>query len=231
MARRSAVVRFGVGDPNGVHGAVWRMWTGVGDESVYISGQTFGGQYKVSLHPTKHLAGLTAEEQRILRERGQLPPLRASWSPSGELLPGVERLYVVVEPRSEVVYTGAVPKATAVLFWAPPPEGWATEFQIWKAPASSPTFVAEGTRQFWTAPLGNLSMLALCVRDVEFNAGYLQETIQEYRNAAMQTKAIREEVQAGAEFGILVDAVHNPSGMPFQLHVAVTIPGPDTLGS
>jgi hypothetical protein len=54
--------RFGVGDPQGKHSLVWKIWTSRNTPDVYVTSRSMGGRMKASIHASgqRHV-GITSE--------------------------------------------------------------------------------------------------------------------------------------------------------------------------
>lgn len=221
MGKRDSVCRFVVGSPDGTYGAVWRIWLRPDDDSVYVSSRESGGQFKVSLHPGQHLAGPTSPEVERLRLAGRVAPRRSVWDPPADKHPGYTRLYMLVEPMSEVVYR--IPQTDgSKLCWVPPgPDGSAIEFQVWRVPAEALPFRTSSCDSLWTAPMANGEAVCLLWRTVDFNTPDLISQVQRYRREAASHPEFVAQRRPDRQYGTLVDAVFNPTGESFLLHVAL----------
>lgn len=221
MAKRDAVIRFGVGNPAGTHGQVWRLWVDKSGESAYLATHNLGAYYKTSFHRRSHLSGFTTEEGRRLRAAGRPVPRRSEWVPVTEQAPGLRRLMLVVEPASEVRYETPWPNPGRVTWVSAPPAGHAIEFQIWETPwFGGAAFETTGTKALWGARMSEDRALRLTWRQVDFDSPYLVGELAKYRRMAWAVPDVREKVAAGRDIGMFVEATWDQTGDQFYLHVA-----------
>jgi hypothetical protein len=124
--------RFAVGTADGARSSVWRVWAYRSD--VYVAARSMVSEMRVSLHASgKWRAAFT--EAHMKRPEPFIDPTldRAvdKWERPPEFAPGWTRGFMIIVPASEVV-TGVEPIAEPddVVWLAPPPDGFATYFDI-----------------------------------------------------------------------------------------------------
>jgi hypothetical protein len=73
MAPRPFDCKFGVGQPDGCHSMVWKVWAAKNTDDVFITARWEGGRIKATLHeprprlrPERHV-GLTGEYVKVLK--------------------------------------------------------------------------------------------------------------------------------------------------------------------
>lgn len=221
---KGGVVRFGVGDPTGPHGQVWRLWVDKSGDSGYLACHNLGAYIKVSFHKRAHLSGFTTEERRHMRDAGMSVPRRFEWQPPPEQTPGYRRYMLIVEPASEVSYLSSWPNPERVMWLPAPPAGHAVEFQIWETPWFEGMFQTTSTTALWSAPMSDNRALRLTYRTVEFNTPYLVGEIEKFRKMAWSVAGVREMVSQGRDIGMFVEATWDQTGDPFWLHVVAREP-------
>lgn len=145
MDRSMGGIRFGVGEPNGVQSAVWRLWLNNQRTDVYLAARSIARDLKVSLHPDYWYFGFTKHHV----ERGS-PVLPADadrkvkyWERPPEFAPGWTRAFSIIVPESELVPQSPYEGVDVVWFSAPPP-AHLTEFTLLLAAADAPRPGARG---------------------------------------------------------------------------------------
>ncbi len=121
--RATKGIRFAVGEPEGAHSSVWRMWMNNRRDDVYISVQGLGAEMKVSLHPRFWYYGFThkhVEGDHSLLPHGSDRKLRV-WERPDEFGVGWTRAFDVIVSASEVVDAGT-PYTGSEAVWLPAPE-------------------------------------------------------------------------------------------------------------
>lgn len=222
MGRSDTVLRFGVGSPAGPRGEVWRLWVPKAGDSAYLSGHNLGRRYKISFHPTAHLSGLTTEESRRLRATDKEVLPRHQWQQRSEAAPGFRRLFLVVEPSSEVIYRAPWAGSWDVSWVPEAPPGWATEFQLWKTRTRGSRFERAGFRTIWDTSMQGDDVLSVLMRAVQFDSPELTRWLSETRRRLLSVPDVARRLQSGAELGELVEATWDLTGEPFQIHLALT---------
>lgn len=122
IGRETNGIRFGVGEPEGVHSSVWRVWMNNRRDDVYISARSLASELKVSLHEGFWYFGFT---DKHIHSGSSLVPAGADrkirvWDRPDEFGAGWTRAFTVIVPASEVVDSPA-PYAGREAVWLPKP--------------------------------------------------------------------------------------------------------------
>ena len=130
MTKKRAVVRFAVGNPDGLRSPVWRLWTSGSGSDVYLAARTVADQAKVSFHESgKWRLGFTKEYASGPNPYVQPGEERATakWRRPPEVVPGITRAFFIMVPASELTSPKVASKSNADSVWvSPAPSGLAT---------------------------------------------------------------------------------------------------------
>jgi hypothetical protein len=169
---KDATIRFAVGEPDGDHSSIWRLWTRAAKNDVYIAMRNLAGTFKVSLHGAKPDKSASWRVAFVDPNSPYIPPggNRAVevWEPPPEIAPGWTRAFAISVPATEVVRPLHRTADISKVEWVPkPPDGCATEFDVFM---SSPEITrrdewpgreAMNTRCLFRAPLADGSAVWL----------------------------------------------------------------------
>lgn len=130
-AAASLAVRFGIGSPTGARAPIWRVWATPGKDDLYLSGRSFAGDLKVSLHGSG-VWRLAFTEQHAQRVNSLVAPgkdrLIHRWSRPPEFAPGCTKAFVIATPWLSLIdYPTAVQTKKQIVWLSAPDDGWETQ--------------------------------------------------------------------------------------------------------
>src|SRR5919107_858536 len=130
MTKKRAVVRFAVGNPDGLRSPVLRLWTSGNGSDVYLAARTMADQAKVSFHESrKWRLAFTEKYASGPNPYAQDGEDRATsnWPRPPEVAPGITRAFVIMVPASELTSPKVTFASKPDTVWVPPaPSGLAT---------------------------------------------------------------------------------------------------------
>jgi hypothetical protein len=135
---------FGVGQPDGHHSMVWKIWAARKTADLYIAARSMGGTMKASLHASgKRNVGLTSEYVRSLESRQSWHGGSRhydSWESGTELSPGLTLEFLLRFPTAQLRPFPLTQRDVAkkVVWLAPAPEGQVLEVALLYTPSESP---------------------------------------------------------------------------------------------
>jgi hypothetical protein len=144
MAPRPFECWFGVGQPDGDHSMVWKIWAARKTADLYIAARSMGGAMKASLHVSgKRNVGLTSEYVRSLESRQSWHGGSRhydSWEAGTELTPGMTLEFLLRFPTAQLrpFPVSQSDLAKKVVWLAPAPEGQVLEVGLLYVPSEKP---------------------------------------------------------------------------------------------
>lgn len=144
MAPRPFECWFGVGQPDGDHSMVWKIWAARKTADLYIAARSMGGAMKASLHASgKRNVGLTSEYVRSLESRQSWHGGSRhydSWEAGTELTPGMTLEFLLRFPTAQLrpFPLSQSDLAKKVVWLAPAPEGQVLEVGLLYVPSEKP---------------------------------------------------------------------------------------------
>lgn len=166
MTKKQAVVRFAVGNPDGLQSPVWRLWTSRNTSDVFLAPRNIAGQAKVSFHKSDRWR-LAFTEEYASRPNPYVQPdedrTTAKWLRPPVVAPGITRAFFIMVPASEL--TSLKVASTPDTVWVTPaPRGLATCLTIFfTTPAANIGRII--------ADIGRISSFAQSVGDIRLRNG------------------------------------------------------------